>query len=1366
MIGKRYIIISLIFYVRIDKVFFIADLFNVPTSEQTYISPTSPDISSTFEPENIEQESEENSACENETEENSVCADETEKNRVCEKDTTDALQCTFGSNTIDQEESAEENSLYEKDTTDALRCTFGSNTIELEESAEENSVCKTDMSQSIKSSTKTAGSAIIRRILKDFSIETADSIQNTLISTRTTKNNRWHSSTPTDLNSSTSADDATSSTTVSTNVMTEDSTTQKEKAAVTKTVTRRNGHIEHNNNDVNKDPLKNMFNKQLNVNLTRLDLQQEKSGDKILFTSKSKLNKFEEKSNIKFKALTKEDGLDDGLTGDLGKISNRSDMSIIFDLFEESSSHKPNNNTNVESEGVISNSDVDQGCNKDTAKSIVSPENDDFNRYLCDLREHGNRTPSIPARKSQEKQEEEVPTKKRKICFAEKLVVATAGSADKMYPKSYKHQGVLKKLKRKWRIPPNIMTSQSFSDYGIQPTDPLLQAESFVVVNKLSDEEIDKWLRGKTCDDTKMKKTERTDLKATVLLRVDYDKETKFKGVCKGDRVLYNDGSHRKLPELINEGTVDSKTDDLIQPICESICCSKLLLEFKKLRICKTSDVPKISSNPFSFKISEKEKTDNNHRLLFIDRSSVNKVAEKIATISTSAPDSLDIVQQPAIVPEVEEFEKTMGKEEVAKVSTIPSDLHNLNLRKFSPSPVMNCFSPHSPNYSYFSDNSNFAEKSDSFQESDDIDIENNLILDNQELVEKKEEAQENQDVPRNEEARKEVSEATVWIEIAEQCITEPSPSLETNEPIVWEKTIDTIISSQSDRLQNQSIIWVNPIENTVVTSESLRQNETINESLIWVKSVEDTVVSTQSVCESMMWIKPIETTVAPSHNDSVVWTKQSEDSIVTSVCQNQAINVWVEPIKETSIPNSVTWVKAADSTVTICPINEPSHWDNQVDNTIDNSSTISSNAPVYVKAAEDIVCAKQAMPESTTETTITSESTSQNQLTDKPVVWIKPLVETIDSSQTVTSSQPINESMVWHETVEPICQNQPNDPVIWIKTMAEAVDTPQTVTSTQPTTDSMVWIKPSDETVVTTVSQAQPIAWIKPIENTVDTAQRSNQSMEWAKPTEKTSQTVCSNQSINESLVWAKSTEETVVSPQPIPDQTMNELLVWIKPMKDRTTECESAVKSQQSNCSYQDVEIKTDANSNIEEYTRLPLKKRKRSVNKGNELDEEIIAPEMMEEILKRARAEKVEKVDISYPATPAISIAEIQETLDPPPRTFKTPAQKKEMPPAPIPTTSHPQQKIITEQYNNHTYNNPTINYHMNNVPYPFFPCPSLSYFPSILVPVNGTTTFDVNVMNTQQAHSAQPMTTAHQEPAPKVKKEKRGRRRKKD
>ncbi|XP_050513486.1 uncharacterized protein LOC114336771 isoform X3 [Diabrotica virgifera virgifera] len=497
-----------------------SDLFNVPTSEQTYISPTSPDISSTFEPENIEQESEENSACENETEENSVCADETEKNRVCEKDTTDALQCTFGSNTIDQEESAEENSLYEKDTTDALRCTFGSNTIELEESAEENSVCKTDMSQSIKSSTKTAGSAIIRRILKDFSIETADSIQNTLISTRTTKNNRWHSSTPTDLNSSTSADDATSSTTVSTNVMTEDSTTQKDKAAVTKTVTRRNGHIEHNNNDVNKDPLKNMFNKQLNVNLTRLDLQQEKSGDKILFTSKSKLNKFEEKSNIKFKALTKEDGLDDGLTGDLGKISNLPDMSIILDLFEESSSHKPNNNTNVESEGVKSNSDVDQGCNKDTAKSIVSPENDDFNRYICDLREHGNRTPSIPARKSQEKQEEEVPTKKRKICFAEKLVVATAGSADKMYPKSYKHQGVLKKLKRKWRIPPNIMTSQSFSDYGIQPTDPLLQAESFVVVNKLSDEEIDKWLRGKTCDDTKMKKTERTDLKATVLLRV------------------------------------------------------------------------------------------------------------------------------------------------------------------------------------------------------------------------------------------------------------------------------------------------------------------------------------------------------------------------------------------------------------------------------------------------------------------------------------------------------------------------------------------------------------------------------------------------------------------------------------------------------------------------------------------------------------------------------------------------------------------------------------------------------------------------------------------------------------------------------
>lgn len=143
----------------------------------------------------------------------------------------------------------------------------------------------------------------------------------------------------------------------------------------------------------------------------------------------------------------------------------------------------------------------------------------------------------------------------------------------------------------------------------------------------------------------------------------------------------------------------------------------------------------------------------------------------------------------------------------------------------------------------------------------------------------------------------------------------------------------------------------------------------------------------------------------------------------------------------------------------------------------------------------------------------------------------------------------------------------------------------------------------------------------------------------------------------------------------------------------------------------------------------TRLPLKKRKLSVANKNE-----------------SVTEEQKKEEISYPATPMISIAEV-EALHPRKlqannaRPFKTPAERKEMPPLPVfyNVESDPS-PIITDQFNinNHTYNNPTINYHMNNVPVPFINIPCGSYYslPPILVPFNNVSTFDQSKMNTQQ------------------------------
>ncbi|XP_023013706.2 uncharacterized protein isoform X1 [Leptinotarsa decemlineata] len=215
-----------------------------------------------------------------------------------------------------------------------------------------------------------------------------------------------------------------------------------------------------------------------------------------------------------------------------------------------------------------------------------------------------------------------------------------------------------------------------------------------------------------------------------------------------------------------------------------------------------------------------------------------------------------------------------------------------------------------------------------------------------------------------------------------------------------------------------------------------------------------------------------------------------------------------------------------------------------------------------------------------------------------------------------------------------------------------------------------------------------------------------------------------------------------------------------------------EGELKSENKTEDYKQILAKLDINSLDEEpETRLPLKKRKLSVPNSKEEDNEddLIGPDLVEEILKRARAEGTEKDDISYPAKPAISIAEIQEKLvEPQPRTFKTPAEKKEMPPPyaaskpSLPFLEHP--KIVTEQYNNHTYNNPTINYHMNNVPYPFFPCGSLPYFSPILLPLNSTTTFDMNLVPPQQQQHQPQMTM--QEPVNRPRKEKKSKKKKKD
>lgn len=126
-----------------------------------------------------------------------------------------------------------------------------------------------------------------------------------------------------------------------------------------------------------------------------------------------------------------------------------------------------------------------------------------------------------------------------------------------------------------------------------------------------------------------------------------------------------------------------------------------------------------------------------------------------------------------------------------------------------------------------------------------------------------------------------------------------------------------------------------------------------------------------------------------------------------------------------------------------------------------------------------------------------------------------------------------------------------------------------------------------------------------------------------------------------------------------------------------------------------------------NSENDSRLPFKKRRIPLPPKNEIKEEI-----------------------SYPATPMISIAEV-EALNTNKmgtnRLIKTAAERKEMPPLAsqsAPYVNTEASPIITDQYHNHTYNNPTINYHMNNVPIPFINIPYAPCYPisPIIFPFN--------------------------------------------
>ncbi|XP_056637885.1 uncharacterized protein MAL13P1.304-like isoform X1 [Diorhabda sublineata] len=757
---------------------------------------------------------------------------------------------------------------------------------------------------------------------------------------------------------------------------------------------RMNGeHPEHNN----VVEAENVSTKQLTVSVPRLDIKTEKKMD-VIFTSKQRIKKLENEVHLRYNELKGEHGLDDCFSGAIEKINCQQNIVTNFDLFDDSISIE---------EPDINLTSLNNSNSTTSPSSIASPEFDggidDFRNYLVNYQETAKKALKIspvslsvdkaskmnsierPVRRLKSDTNKNVlapQLKRKRIAFADEDIVNTTSTHKPIINSPNQIQGILKKTTVQspiLKIPREQMNLQSLAQFRVKPTDYYLQSNPCVVIEKLSEMEIKEWQR--VSEKTRRKRLLKqkpsqpfSSVPSMTMFRVDYDKQAPF--LSSSVTVRYRAPEDQNWRSNTRDTKIDSQEEGIVESdleeseyfyiptMCKNKCCINLPEQFSKLNLkCNdfnnvNSTISKISRNPFCAKMfgSNVTSTENTKTgaKSFIDLKLVNKIIENFDKCDEST-NSFDFLNQPAAIPEVEEFEKTLKMEEVTKVSNIPSDLDNLNLRKFTPSPVINCFSPHSPAYHYFSDSSNFNDGVNSFQ---------------------------------------------------------------------------------------------------------------INEN--------------------------------------------------------------------------------------------------------------------------------------------------------------------IEGKQTQKHEQEIN--------IEEASKNQ------------------------------RIWVRIAEEELKYKLSKNKE---------------------------EETFQ--------NQKTVGAK-------------------------------TEIEE------------------------EPQTRLPLKKRKHSLANTIEAnsDEETIGPEVIEEILKRARAEENES-DISYPATPAISIAEVQERLESQPRTFKTPAEKKEMPPPPVPDYM-PVPKIITEQYNTHTYNNPTINYHMNNVPYPFFPC---TYFSPILC----TPAFDVNVVNAQQpgGPSQNPHPTENEV---KIKKEKRSKKKRRE
>lgn len=154
-------------------------------------------------------------------------------------------------------------------------------------------------------------------------------------------------------------------------------------------------------------------------------------------------------------------------------------------------------------------------------------------------------------------------------------------------------------------------------------------------------------------------------------------------------------------------------------------------------------------------------------------------------------------------------------------------------------------------------------------------------------------------------------------------------------------------------------------------------------------------------------------------------------------------------------------------------------------------------------------------------------------------------------------------------------------------------------------------------------------------------------------------------------------------------------------------------------------------------ETETMLPLKKRKLSIanNQGEELNESFAKREVVED--KRKARGKVAVKDISYPAKPMMSIAEIQDKL---PKQFpsfcNTLVKMVEIPTTPLGVQQEHNSSVhvvsnVTEQTNNHTFRSPNVCYQFNDVEYPYIQYAHMPYKHSYSMPMNGSSTFHRNI-----------------------------------